>query len=176
MMETFLRADLRIAEYDLEFADEFYNRTGRYFQKKIEAFKARVGAHPDAYWEQEVGGITRGELASEELRELESFGEMNNRFGVPAVCAAFERLVQPIHQDMMNQNLIHDRRFKKMYLTFDESKDSLARIGIQLTKAPFDWINLRKLQILRNATAHQDGWWLMRTSINREVTQGKSTD
>jgi hypothetical protein len=158
MMETFLRAGLRIAEYDLEFADEFHNRTGRYFQKKIEAFKARADSHPDAYWEQDVGGITRGELASEELRELESFAEMNNRFGVLAVFAAFERLVQRIHQDMMNQNLIHDRRFKKVYLTFDESKDSLAKIGIYVTKAPFDWSNLRKLQTLRNAIAHQDGW------------------
>jgi hypothetical protein len=137
IMETFLRAGLRIAEYDLEFADEFHKRTRRYFQKKIETFKARADSHPDAYWEQDVGRITRGELASEELRELESFAEMNNRFGVLAVFAAFERLVQRIHQDMMNQNLIHDRRFKKVYLTFDESKDSLAKIGIYLTKAPF---------------------------------------
>ena len=58
MMETFLRAGLRIAEYDLEFADEFHKRAGRYFQKKIETFKARADSHPDAYWEQDVGGIT----------------------------------------------------------------------------------------------------------------------
>jgi len=157
MMEAFLRAGLRIAEYDLDFADEFHKQTGRYFQKKIEAFKAKADSNPDAYWEQDVGGITRGELASEELRELESFAEMNNRFGLLAVFAAFERLLQRIHQDMMNQNLIH-RRFKRAYLTFDESKDSLAKIGIYLTQKPFDWAGLRKLQTLRNAIAHQDGW------------------
>jgi hypothetical protein len=147
MMETFLRAGLRIAEYDFEFADEFHKQTGRYFQKKIEAFKARADSHPDAYWEQDVGGTTRGELASEELRELESFAEMNNRFGLLAVFAAFERLLQRIHQDMMNQNLIHDRRFKKVYLTFDEGKDSLVKISIYVTNAPLDWANLRKLQL-----------------------------
>lgn len=157
-METFLRASLRIVEYDLEFADEFHKQTGRYFRKKLDAFKARAHSHPDAYWEQDVGGTTRGELASEELQELESFAEINNRFGLLAVFATFERLVHRIHQDMMNQNLIHHRHFKKTYLNFDESKDSFAKIGIYLTKAPFDWTNLRKLQTLRNAITHQDGW------------------
>jgi hypothetical protein len=55
MMETFLRAGLRIAEYDLEFSDEFHRGTGRYFQKKIEAFKVRADSNPDAYWELGTG-------------------------------------------------------------------------------------------------------------------------
>src|ERR1019366_5362485 len=94
MMEAFLRAGLRIAATDLEIADEFHGQTGRYFQKKIEAFRASADSQPNSYWEQDLGGITRGELDSEKLGELETLAEMNNRFGLLAVFATFERLLQ----------------------------------------------------------------------------------
>jgi hypothetical protein len=152
-----LRAGLRIAKYDLETVDEFHKQTARYFQKKIRAFRTESASQPDSYWKQDVGGMTRGEIASEKLNELETLAQMNNRFGILGVFATFERLLLRIHQDMMNLRLVHKERFKKDYLTFDLYKDSLAAIGIKLTKPPFDWANLRKLQTLRNAITHQDG-------------------
>jgi hypothetical protein len=158
-IDASLRAGLRIAEYDLETVDEFHKQTARYFQKKIEAFRTESVSHPDSYWKQDVGaGITRGDLASEKLNELETLAQMNNRFGILGVFATFERLLLRIHQDMMHLKLVRNRHFKRDHLTFYEYKDSLSEIGIYLTKAPFDWAKLRKLQTLRNAIAHQDGF------------------
>src|SRR5262249_13657018 len=46
---------------------------------------------------------------------------------------------------------------KRSYLTLDGYKDSLKEVGITLTQSPFRWDDIRKLQTLRNAIAHQDG-------------------
>jgi hypothetical protein len=112
MLETSLRAGLRLVEIDLETVDEFHNQTARYFQKRIEDFKKNAASRPDSYWEEDLGGgTTRGELASEERGELETLAQMNNRFGLLAAYAIFERCLTRIHQDMRSLKLVRDRYF-----------------------------------------------------------------
>ena len=156
LKETYLRIGVRLLEIDLETIVEFYVHSLSNFQKKIQAIDKKGASRPKSYWKQDLGmGITRGEIVSEERRQLEHMLEMNGYFGVLAVYATFERCLQSTFQDMKRLKLTRDKR---QYLTLDGYKDCLKQIGIKLAQPPFRWSDIRQLQTLRNAIAHQDGY------------------
>jgi hypothetical protein len=111
--------------------------------------------YPTSYWDEDSGGITRGELESERGLELQEMLQLNGYFAILNVFAAFERCLLRTFQDMKHLKLVTDKR---KYLILDGYKDSLNGVGIDLTSPPFEWSKIRKLQAYRNAIAHQGGF------------------
>jgi hypothetical protein len=60
---------------------------------------------------------------------------------------------------MKSLELVKDNWQKKQaFLKFDQYKDALKRIGVLVAKPPFKWSDIVKLQDVRNAIAHQNGF------------------
>ena len=160
LQEATLRAGLRIVQLDLEVSAKFYEQTARYFGEKIQTRKKKDDAKPASYWDQDGGyGTTRGELASEEYRELQEMLQLNSYFGVLTIFAAFERFLLRTFQNMKRLKLVKNEWQKKQgFLKLGDYKDSLKGIGIYLAKPPFPWSDITKLKDFRDAIAHQDGF------------------
>ncbi len=155
-----MRAGLRLVHMDIEIGVEFYEQTRSHYRKKAKKQKEGYDAHPASYWQQDMGyGTTRGELASEEYRELQEMLQLNSYFGVLTIFAALERCFLRVFQDMRSLELVKDNWQKKQaFLKFDQYKDALKRIDVLIAKPPFRWTEIIKLQELRNAIAHQNGF------------------
>jgi hypothetical protein len=160
LKEAYLRIGVRLREIDLDTIVDFYDHSAGNFQKKIEAIHKKCASRPDSYWKEDLGmGTTRGELVSEERQQLEHMLEMNGYFGVLGVYSVFERCLHETFDDMKRLKLIKDKQYqKKPFLTLDQYKDCFKPVGINLTQPPFGWDDIKKLQALRNAIAHQDGY------------------
>lgn len=159
LQEAALRAGLRIVQIDVEAAVEFYDQTHRHFRREIDTWEKKNAVHSPAYWEEDLGGITRGELESERGLELRDKLRLNSYFVILNIFGSFERLLLRIFQDMRDLKLVKDNWQKKQpYLTLDGYKECLKAIGINLTKSPFKWSDIIKLQAFRNAIAHQNGF------------------
>ena len=160
LQEAAMRAGLRLVHMDIESGVEFYDQTRSHYRKKVQKQKERYDAHPASYWQEDVGyRTTRGELASEEYQGLQEMLQLNSYFGVLTVFAAFERCFLRIFQDMKDLDLVKDKWQKKQgFLKLDEYKEALKSIGVYIAQAPFRWSDIIKLQDLRNAIAHQNGF------------------
>jgi hypothetical protein len=62
-----------------------------------------------------------------------------------------------LFNDARRSNLIKDKQYPKLYLTLDGYKGAFKTLGIDLTKSPFKWSEVKKLQLFRNAIAHHGG-------------------
>ena len=82
---------------------------------------------------------------------------MNGYFGILTVYSVLERCLLYLFGTARRANLIKDKRYHKSYLTLDGYKGAFKTVGIDLTKAPFKWSEVRKLQLFRNAIAHHGG-------------------
>ena len=155
-------------QIDIEASVEFYEQTHSHYSKKVQKQRERFDARPTSYWQEDMGfGTTRGDLASEQYQELQEMTQLNSYFGVMTVFAAFERCVSRVILDMKSLRLVKNKwQKKKAYLRFDEYKDALKSIGIYVTNPPFKWSDIRRLQDLRNAIAHQNGF-VTDENINR---------
>jgi hypothetical protein len=160
LQEASMRAGLRLVHMDIEIGVEFYAQTRSHYGRKIQEQKKRFDERPESYWKQDVGyGTTRGDLASEEYQEVQELLQLNSYFGVLTVFAAFERCFLRVFQDMKNLKLVKDKWQKKQaFLKLDEYKDALKRIDVFVAKPPFKWSDIIRLQDLRNAIAHQNGF------------------
>ncbi|HUA14784.1 MAG TPA: hypothetical protein VMG31_05765 [Verrucomicrobiae bacterium] len=175
-LEAALRARLLMAKIEIEAAVEFYDQTDRYFRKKIDEWERKNAAHSAAYWEEDLGGITRGDLESERGLELRDKLRLNSYFGILNIFGSFERLLLRIFQDMKQSKRMKDKWQKRQpYLTIDGYKDCLKAIGINLTKSPFKWGEIIKLQAFRNAIAHQNGF-VTEENVNRLRAYGYKLD
>ncbi len=154
-----LRASLSLMEIELRTAVEFYEHTASNFQHKLRAIVRDFATLPRSEWERDLGGgMTMGELASDQRHELEALSEMNGYFGTLTAYSVFERCLFYMFRDAKRLKLITDKRYQKSYLTLDGYKEVFKIIGIDLDKSPFKWIEIRKLQLLRNAIAHHGGF------------------
>lgn len=156
--EAAMRAGLRLVHMDIEMAVEFHEQTGSHYRRRMKKQKERYEEHPESYWQEDVGyGTTRADLASEQFQELQEMLQFNSYFGVLTLFAAFERCFLRVFQDMKSQKLVKWQR-KQTFLKIDEYKDVLKKIGVFVAKPPFKWSDIIRLQDLRNAIAHQNGF------------------
>jgi hypothetical protein len=85
--------------------------------------------------------------------------QLNSYFGVLTIFAAFERCFLRVFQDMKNLKVVKDKWQKKQaFLKLAEYKDALKEIDVFVSKPPFKWSDIIRLQDLRNAIAHQNGF------------------
>jgi hypothetical protein len=171
-----VRAGLRLTQFDIDFGVEFYEQTRNHYGKKLKTLEKKRKAHPDSYWEEDVGyGTTRGDLASEEYGELEEMLQLNSYFGVLTVFGALERCFLRIFQDMKSLKLVEGKWQKKQsYLTLVGYKDVLKSVGVHVARRPFKWSDIIRFQDIRDAIAHLNGF-VTDENINRLQGYGYKT-
>lgn len=160
LQEAAMRVGLRLVHMDIEMGVEFYDQTRTHYRRKMQKQEERYNTRPASYWQEDIGyGTTRGDLASDEYQELEEMLQLNSYFGVLTIFAAFERCFLRIFQDMRTEKLIKDKWQKKQgFLKLDEYKEALKGIDVLVAQPPFKWNDIIRLQNIRNAIAHQNGF------------------
>jgi hypothetical protein len=149
---------LRLLEDELETVSEFYDCTEFSFRKRIKKLEAQI--KPKSYWTEDVGGgMTRGEIVSDQKMDLESAASLTGYFGVIATYSIFERFLYDLFGYIKRFKMLVPPEFeRKRWLDLKGYQRVLKANGIDITTPPIKYGELIKLLNLRNAIAHSGGW------------------
>jgi hypothetical protein len=154
-----VRATVSLVRIEIRAALDFYEHTDANFQRAIRSFDADIAKYPASFWDQEpIEGFSPGDLASDQRVELLSLSELTGTFGIIMVYSIFERFLQNMFEYIKLGNVLSEEMRRARWLDFKGHKDALKTIGIDITRAPFDYQELLKLNAIRNALTHQGGW------------------
>lgn len=147
-----LRSFGDLARLELCGTRELCEQAATFFEKRITKHQKEL---EDA--------ISRGSQPGNDY-VVDLFGELNSHkqsvcgFGLLMVYATLETYFYAIYE--MTTIIATDPQLREVvkvqsWLTLDAFKDFSKRLGVDVTIAPYNWHELKKLQDLRNTIAHQ---------------------
>ena len=155
-----LRIPQHLANMELDALVEWREQTVRHFGNRVRDLDKRNDTHPDAYWDEDLGGgMTRGELAAEQRNELLGFAELSDEFGIVTAWAILERFLFQLFKDIKHFNLlVSPDTAKKKSLDFKGYRAMLREIGVDIAASPVQYRQLLKLRAIRVTLTHYGGW------------------
>ena len=147
-----LRSLGHIASLELYGTRQFCEQATSSFEGRIRKYKKELEDAP-----------SRGTQPDDDY-VVDLFGELNSHkqsvcgFGLLMVYATLETYFHAIYE--MTTIIATDPQLREVvkvqsWLTLDAFKDFSKRLGVDVTIAPYNWRELKKLQDLRNTIAHQ---------------------
>jgi hypothetical protein len=88
------------------------------------------------------------------MEDVEGFLDLIEHFGVIGAYRTLEIFLSNVVDQLRKGGFIEGKT--ERYL--DGLKDQLKEIGVDLTRRPFRWQAIKKLQKIRNCIAHNEGW------------------
>lgn len=144
------------ARIELSSAREFTKEAVGYFKQSLKEFKK--SAPPRHKWDE-------GEemYHADMVTEIEGNQDLSCYFGLMLTYSALERYFQGVYETTSRLGTIPELReviltVTRKWLRLEDFGTFSKRLGIDLTKKPFEWNGLLKLQEFRNAIAHQRGF------------------
>jgi len=156
--------NLILLEAELETVSEFYDHTKFSFRKRVKTLEAQIQRegkyHPKSYWTEDAGGgITRGEIVSDQKTNLESVANLTGYFCVIATYSIFERFLYDLFGYIKRFKMLVPPKFEhNNWLDLKGYKRLLKANGVDIIAPPIKYNELIKLLNFRNAIAHYGGW------------------
>jgi hypothetical protein len=146
-----VRAGLSLVRINLGSAKEYFREANFHFDRQLRDLLAEDQDKPTSYWEEDLGGITRGDLGAERRTAIESNQQLTRQFAVILAYSALERFLLLVCAELASSESPPIRKF-------DQIVKALKKIGIDLRRPPERSRELDRLRELRNAFAHHGGW------------------
>src|SRR5205809_3548897 len=106
-----------VVDFELRQILNFHEHAEARFGEQIENMKQVSESQPPAYWTENLGGYSRGELADDQYVELCDLSRLNNYFGIVITYAVFERfLLDVVHSAKIEIESDSDYTEEKMDL------------------------------------------------------------
>ena len=147
-----LRAGLSLVRINLESAKQYFQEANFHFDRQLRDLLAEDQDKPSSYWEEDLGGITRGDLGAERRMAIEGNQQLTRQFAVILAYSALERFLLLICTELQSSDSAPPIR------RFDQIVKALHGIAIDLRTPRERSRELDRLRELRNAFAHQGGW------------------
>jgi HEPN superfamily RiboL-PSP-like protein len=149
-----LRTPARLLEIDLEALREYCRQANSFFERRKQKFEKNIS-------EKDPRSIDPDTVVDARA-EMEHHLDLNGYFGLLMTYSGFEEFLQDLYEYtryLATVPSLRDlmRRHTKSWLKLDEYKSFFKEFDIDLSKSPFEWAKLKRLQRLRNLIAHQGG-------------------
>jgi hypothetical protein len=137
---------LILAEFSLSELRSFYHEATRHFGSRLAGLGARS---KNASPEDEESDYLAGKM-----EEVEGFLDLVQNFGLVGVYRTFEMFLRNVVDQQRRAGAISGKTGRHV----DKLRKQLKELGVELTKPPFQWQEIKKLQKIRNCIAHNEGW------------------
>jgi hypothetical protein len=139
--------DLAVVNFELGQIAEFYAQAERRFGEQIDSLLQEAKTLPASASEQ----------VTDKYESLCDLSRLNRYFGVVMAYAVLERfllnLVSSARIEVYCDPKLHNERY-----TMKQYTDFFLKLGIDITKAPFEYDKLMELSCKRNYIVHSGGW------------------
>src|SRR5437016_3670525 len=95
-----LRARLTLLRLNLDNVKEYYDEASGHFDRRLQQFLSQDEDKPKSYWEEDVGGMTRGDLAAEERMAIEGDQQMTRQFSLILCYSELERFLIRVCEEL----------------------------------------------------------------------------
>ena|ERR1035441_455141 len=134
---------------------DFYSHAGDYFDRRIKQMEQKFADAP--------GNTERRDFIADDLIDLREHKNLAAYFAILMIFSAFERFLQGLYDDSIYLASVRELRDVVQQATrgrvsLENFKEFFKVLEIDLTKDPYDWPKLLRLQKYRDAIAHQGGW------------------
>ena len=145
-----------LTRYELYSIEEFRSEANELFTKRLEAFRKKLAAEMKEPEDREV------DVAVDQRVIYEENVRMSTQYGVLLVYGTFERFLQKIYEQTRRFSTVPELReldFKidKKWLNYAEYVQYFNDLGMRMDDPAFQWKELEKLRVYRNAIAHHGG-------------------
>lgn len=158
-----IRAAESLCRIELIDISQFCTHTDFHFQERIRQLKRQVAQEAKPNPDDEDAAYGYEMWTEDRFLELKQHRSYGRYFGVLMVFSALERFFQSVYdltaylamRPELREVSLRDTRRR---LVLDDFKAFFKSLDIDLSKPPYEWAHLVKLQKYRNAIAHQGGW------------------
>lgn len=139
--------DLAIVNFELGQIAEFYGQAGQRFGEQIDSLLQEAKPLPSS----------ADDRVTDKYESLCDLSRLNRYFGVVMAYAVLERfllnLVSSARIEVHSDPILHNGRY-----TMKQYSDFFLKLGIDITKGPFEYDKLIEFGCKRNCIVHSGGW------------------